>query len=426
MGLYESIKCNIDKKPKRSKKLNEASLKEMGNFAGRMDKLRAARGRADVHNNNVKEQAVRRASELLSEIAKIQGDVSELKEINNSVNLWKLKDNYNIWLDASGRGLDYETSDPTLRNSNITLIIGDKIILNSSSARDTIDSSILEDYNSSTFKCFVKAATELVDIYPEYIRSVNQLIDEYDLKYPELQESCGKKKKLNESLEPGWFTANKEEVDKLYKMAVGSDNLDYIKEQLDAIYAIAKKEITGNVNESCDKEEIKESIYELSPEYVGRQSYYGKAQVETNNGESTLYSYGTPIMKINSNGEIEMLCSERHLTNTTIRHIREFMQQNGFSPIPKQKLVNYINNGEKIVESCKKEPVKEAGNKEGAAKRKSNRRKKNLEWLKSQVDKKPMSDLSDEDRKGIKKNIDDALSTYKESCKGRKRTRKSK
>ena len=69
-----------------------------------------------------------------------------------------------------------------------------------------------------------------------------------------------------------------------------------------------------------------------------------------------------------------------------------------------------------LQESCKgKKEIKETGSKEGAAKRKINRRKKNLEWLKSQVDKKPMSDLSDEDKKVITKNIDKALSTYKES-----------
>ena len=176
--LTEAVKTSKSKK-----------LEEMGRFAGRMDKLRAASGRADVYNNNVKAQAVKDAAKLLRGLAKIQEDVPELKEINSKVNLWKLKDSYNIWLDASGRGLDFETSDPTLRNSDMTLIVGNEILLQTSGSNIHIDKSILDEYGDSDFKRFVKIATELLDIYPDYVKAVNQAIDDYDLKYPELQES---------------------------------------------------------------------------------------------------------------------------------------------------------------------------------------------------------------------------------------------
>lgn len=99
----------------------------------------------------------------------------------------------------------------------------------------------------------------------------------------------------------------------------------------------------------CDKANLKETVYGLQPEYGGRQSYYGKALVEVNNDGKTLYSYNTPIMRI-KDGNIEMLCAPEHLTNTTIRHIREFMQQEGMTPLPKFKLVELINPGKALDE----------------------------------------------------------------------------
>lgn len=47
--------------------------------------------------------------------------------------------------------------------------------------------------------------------------------------------------------------------------------------------------------------------YELMPT-DGRKSFYGKAVVvEDNNGNETLYSYGTPIIKRDTSGNLERL-----------------------------------------------------------------------------------------------------------------------
>ena len=78
----------------------------------------------------------------------------------------------------------------------------------------------------------------------------------------------------------------------------------------------------------------------LEPQFSSRKSFYGKANVDDNN---TLISYGTPIMRI-KDGKVEMLCKPEHLTQTTIRHIREFMQQNGMDPVSKQELIKMIGN----------------------------------------------------------------------------------
>lgn len=128
-----------------------------------------------------------------------------------------------------------------------------------------------------------------------------------------------------------------------------------------------------------DGKELNESIYELSPEYGGRNSYYGKAQIEVNPDGKTLYSYGTPIMTI-KDGQIKMLCGEWALTNTTIRHIREFMQQEGLDPVPKAKLVKLINE-QGLNESCKRPKKKAMKEANGEPEFWSHRRSGELEEL---------------------------------------------
>jgi hypothetical protein len=62
--------------------------------------------------------------------------------------------------------------------------------------------------------------------------------------------------------------------------------------------------------------------YELIPT-DGRKSFYGKAVVIVeDNGEETLYSYGTPIVKRLVSGELVKLWSG--WSATTGRHIQAF------------------------------------------------------------------------------------------------------
>ena len=62
--------------------------------------------------------------------------------------------------------------------------------------------------------------------------------------------------------------------------------------------------------------------YELIPT-DGRKSFYGKAVVvEDNNGNETLYSYGTPIIKRDTSGNLERLYGG--WSATTGRHIKAF------------------------------------------------------------------------------------------------------
>lgn len=85
--------------------------------------------------------------------------------------------------------------------------------------------------------------------------------------------------------------------------------------------------------------------YELTPVYDGRKSFYGKAQVDTCGCETTLYSYGVPVCKYDSqHGQgMFMLMDKWDYSATTLRHVREFLRQQfgEFLPITKKVLGTY-------------------------------------------------------------------------------------
>ena len=63
-------------------------------------------------------------------------------------------------------------------------------------------------------------------------------------------------------------------------------------------------------------------MYELIPDN-GRKSFYGKAKVVVDdNGNETLYSYDTPIIKRDVNGKLTKLWNG--WSNTTGTHIKAF------------------------------------------------------------------------------------------------------
>lgn len=84
-------------------------------------------------------------------------------------------------------------------------------------------------------------------------------------------------------------------------------------------------------------------FYELSPVYDSRQSFYGKALVEeTENRDKVLYSYMTIVSKYNpkeKTAEIYGGYAYDNLTATTLRHIREFLKQNGMPTGTKKELI---------------------------------------------------------------------------------------
>lgn len=74
---------------------------------------------------------------------------------------------------------------------------------------------------------------------------------------------------------------------------------------------------------------------QLEPVYCNQKSFYGKAFYaipDTNTTEYILYSYNTPVlfyMPYGDNGEkLIRIYDKNLLTRTTLKHIKEFLQQN--------------------------------------------------------------------------------------------------
>ena len=77
----------------------------------------------------------------------------------------------------------------------------------------------------------------------------------------------------------------------------------------------------------------------LNCRYDGRKSFYGKAKVDYEGEKQVLYSYGTRVCEI-ENGKVVIL---GFYSSTTLRHIKEFLKQNGFSAESKKDLEKYLN-----------------------------------------------------------------------------------
>jgi hypothetical protein len=73
--------------------------------------------------------------------------------------------------------------------------------------------------------------------------------------------------------------------------------------------------------------------YDLEPRYDSRKSFYGKAKIEADYPVVKLWSYSTNVATITFNGQPEdsgTLQVFGTYSNTTLRHIKEFMKQYGF------------------------------------------------------------------------------------------------
>lgn len=101
---------------------------------------------------------------------------------------------------------------------------------------------------------------------------------------------------------------------------------------------------------------VEEPVVKLEPEYDHRKSFYGKARVEEKpDGTKILWSYNTPVAKV-ENGKATLLRRGYYgwfSSPTTLRHVKEFLRQNGFEIGSKNDLA-------KMYETEIYESVKEA------------------------------------------------------------------
>ena len=78
------------------------------------------------------------------------------------------------------------------------------------------------------------------------------------------------------------------------------------------------------------------SNYELCPRFDSRKSFYGKARISNENGEIVLISYTTRVAKIvDGKAYVFGLYSQ-----TTTRHIKEFLKQFGFKAETSKQIWN--------------------------------------------------------------------------------------
>lgn len=69
-------------------------------------------------------------------------------------------------------------------------------------------------------------------------------------------------------------------------------------------------------------------ITELRCIFDARKSFYNKAKIETIENYNTLYSYDTKVCIITENTKEVLLFNTEKWTQTTLRHIKEFIKQN--------------------------------------------------------------------------------------------------
>lgn len=71
-------------------------------------------------------------------------------------------------------------------------------------------------------------------------------------------------------------------------------------------------------------------IYELKAQYDSRKSFGHKAIVHIDGNNSVLYSYETPVARI-TDDKVELSPSWSY-SETTVRHVREYLRQEGKLP----------------------------------------------------------------------------------------------
>lgn len=84
------------------------------------------------------------------------------------------------------------------------------------------------------------------------------------------------------------------------------------------------------------------TTYTLQPQFDSAKSFYSKAKVNVTFHTLTLISYTTEVAEINLRSNTATVNGT--YSNTTLRHIKEFLKQNGFKAESKKQIEqDYIN-----------------------------------------------------------------------------------
>ena len=78
-------------------------------------------------------------------------------------------------------------------------------------------------------------------------------------------------------------------------------------------------------------------LFELTPKFDSRKSFYGKAKISFEGDRRLLLSYGTPVAFIEPDRSPVML-DGWDSTQTTLRHVKEFLKQNDLKAEPLEQM----------------------------------------------------------------------------------------
>ena len=83
---------------------------------------------------------------------------------------------------------------------------------------------------------------------------------------------------------------------------------------------------------------MEEITTELKPLNDTRKSFYNKARVKQEDNKLILISYATEVLQI-ENKKAFLNPDYTTISNTTLRHIKEFLKQNGFKADSKSQIL---------------------------------------------------------------------------------------
>ena len=110
-------------------------------------------------------------------------------------------------------------------------------------------------------------------------------------------------------------------------------------EMIEAIYGVGRlANESKEIGRGKRRNKLTEApVYELRPQYDSRQSFYGKAQVDTGdkNDKNKLYSYGTLVAEIKDGKPVVY----GTYSQTTLRHIKDWLKQNGFKADSSKQII---------------------------------------------------------------------------------------
>lgn len=89
---------------------------------------------------------------------------------------------------------------------------------------------------------------------------------------------------------------------------------------------------TGSWKRSDFAAEIRDplvSVKELEPKFIRQKSYAKKAHVVGSDGVVALYSYATNVMQYDVDTKVLHVGKYAAFSPTTLRHVRDFLQQYG-------------------------------------------------------------------------------------------------